>query len=803
MNDAEAPAPSASVFEIFFEHANLGFALTSPDKGWLYVNPCLCNMLGYSESELREMTWAELTHPDDLDTDVAQFTRLLDGEIDSYELDKRFIRKDGRVTPTRLTVACERDANGRILIALATLTDLTEQQSMVEALKQSEGRFQLLADSTLDGLWDWDILADSLWLSPSWKAQVGYSDTDLVNAFATWNGLLHPDDHPRVMQHLRAFLKEPASVWQETFRLRHRQGDWRQILARAIVVLGDDGKPVRMFGVHVDITSERQALAELEAMTRDQERMLKERARELAASEVRYRNIADHTFDWETWVDADGELRYCSPACERITGYPARAFMADPGLMERIVLPRDRHHWQTHIRRVTADRRTHSLTYQIHRADGAERWLERMDHPMLSDRGDYVGTRGSTRDITEIRAAQQSLEQEKAFVETVLSTARAIILVLDPDARIVRVNPYITELTGRSADELIGRNWIDTCLPEQDRPRIHELFHNALREQHTAGYVNPILSADGTLKDISWYDDLIRNEDGSPRYLVAVGIDVTEQRRAQQALRETNEHLEDKVRQRTRALETAHAAMIQSEKLSSLGTLVAGISHEVNNPLMGAINYIDYVRDQSPPELARVLDKADRELKRISTIVGNLLQYARPNSAKLVAVDLRQVTQRAMDLLAADLRARGIQVHDQIPSLPPVWGEPGALQQVCLNLLINARDAVSDSERREIAIRGGKTPSQVWIEIADTGHGIPDELRSAIYDPFFSTKPPGKGTGLGLPISLSIVASLSGQLELSETGAAGTVFRVTLPVATDDALSPADSDDTEHRTDNA
>ncbi len=781
--------PATNLYRTYFEHANLGFALTSPDKGWLHVNPCLCEMLGYSEPELRDLTWVDLTHPDDLTADVAQFARLLAGEIDAYELDKRFIRKDGRIVPTHLTVACERDDNGKVAVALATLTDLTARQAMVDALKLSEERFQLLADSTLDGLWDWDIRADSLWLSPSWKAQVGYRDAELVNAFDTWDGLIHPEDHPRVMEHLRAFLKEPAMVWQDTFRLRHRLGDWRQILARAIVVLGDDDKPTRMFGVHVDITSERQALAELQAMTRDQEHMLRERARELAASEVRYRNIADHTFDWETWIDADGELRYCSPACERITGHPATAFMTDPGLMERIIHPRDHRRWQAHMQQVVHQRQTQSLTYRILRPDDTERWLERMDHPILSEQQEYVGTRGSTRDITNTRAAQHALEQEKTFVETVLSTARAIILVLDTDARIVRVNPYIAQLTGRTADDLIGRNWIDTCLPERDRAQIHEVFRNALNEQHTSGYINPILAADGSLKDISWYDELIRDEDGSPRYLVAVGIDVTDQRRAEQALREVNEQLEDKVRLRTRDLEAAQAAMIQSEKLSSLGTLVAGLSHEVNNPLMGAINYVEHVRDHSPPELAEILDKADRELKRIGTIARNLLRYARPNSETLMPVDLREVAHRATDLLAADLRARHIQVIDQIPtSLPQAQGDLGALQQVCLNLLINARDAVAESERREIAIRGGEAPGAVWLEIADTGHGIPEKLQSAIYDPFFSTKPPGKGTGLGLPISLSIVDSLGGRLELCETGAAGTVFRMTLPAVAADKV---------------
>lgn len=126
--------------------------------------------------------------------------------------------------------------------------------------------------------------------------------------------------------------------------------------------------------------------------------------------------------------------------------------------------------------------------------------------------------------------ARQALERETTFVETVLYTAQAIILVLDSSARIVRVNPYIARLTGRSAEERVGQDWIDTCLPEADRARIHDVFRRSINERRATGHVNPILAADGTLRDISWYDELVRAEDGSPQYLVAVGIDVTEQR---------------------------------------------------------------------------------------------------------------------------------------------------------------------------------------------------------------------------------------------------------------------------------
>ena len=288
------------LYRTYFANANLGLAITSPTRGWLHVNARLCELLGYSRDELKCSSWPELTHPDDLAADEARFKQVLAGEIDGYALNKRFIRKDGSILYSHLTVACERDADGRVLVVLASISDRGQEEAAMEALRISEERFQLLAESTLDGLWDWDIIAGTLWLSPSWKAQLGWRDDELSNSFDTLERLLHAEDREQFVQHLRAFMQEPAGVWQDSFRLRHRDGTWRQIMTRGIAVIDTGNRLTRIFGVHIDITHEREAAAELRAMGRDLERILKQRTRALIESETRYRNIADYTTDWET-----------------------------------------------------------------------------------------------------------------------------------------------------------------------------------------------------------------------------------------------------------------------------------------------------------------------------------------------------------------------------------------------------------------------------------------------------------------------------------------------------------------------
>lgn len=785
MKNPPQPSPiNEDIYRVYFANANLGLAVTSPAQGWLRVNPRLCEMLGYTEAELTQTNWADLTHPDDLAADEGRFNKLLAGEFDGYSLNKRFIRKDGGVLFSHLTVACERDANGQVQQVLATLSDRGEEEAALSAARISEERFNLLSESTLDGLWDWDLDAGALWLSPSWKAQLGWRDDELPNSFETWDRLIHADDHGRVMQHLQAFTHEPAGVWQETFRLAHRDGGWRQILARGIAVIGADSRLARIFGVHVDITQEREAVVELRAMSQDLERIVKERTRDLSESEARYRNIADYTFDWETWTDAEGKLRYCSPACESMTGHPARDFIADPGLLPRIIHRDDQQAWKEHVARIGMARGVHQVRFRVVWSNNTTRWLERMDQPMLADDGRFAGMRGSTRDITDTYQTQLALEQEKAFIETIFNTTRALILVLSSEARVVRVNPYIEELTGWPVEHVLGRDWIDMMLPEADRDQIRASFSEAFGARRTEGNVNEIMTRDGHLKYISWYDDILPDDSGKPALLVAVGIDVTAQRAAEQALNQALGGLEEKVRERTAALRSAQAALIQSEKLSSIGTMVASLSHEINNPLMGIINYVQFARERSETDVAMILNKADRELHRISGIIGNLLQFARPQTKALGAIRVDEPLRRASDLLAADLRARSITLQDEIPeTLPRALADAGNLQQVCLNLLINARDAVMTREQRRIRLRGGEASGSVWIEVMDNGHGIPPGLRSRIFDPFFSTKAAGQGTGLGLSVSWDIIAEFGGVLAVRETGDDGSALRITLPIA--------------------
>ena len=234
----------------------------------------------------------------------------------------------------------------------------------------------------------------------------------------------------------------------------------------------------------------------------------------------------------------------------------------------------------------------------------------------------------------------------------------------------------------------------------------------------------------------------------------------------------------DDVTQRERMEEQ----MTQTEKLTSLGLLAAGVAHEVNTPLAVISNYIQMLAKQMPGDDPRhaIIDKIVKQTFRASEIVNNLLNFSRTGAAELADIDVNRVVEETLSLVAHPLKTSQIQVVKQLgDGLPAVRGSANKLQQVFLNLFLNARDAMPAGGMLEVrtAARNGS----VEVEVADTGAGIPREHIHRIFDPFFTTKSNGRGTGLGLSVSYGIIKEHAGKIDVRSTPGKGTSFHVEFP----------------------
>ncbi len=281
-------------------------------------------------------------------------------------------------------------------------------------------------------------------------------------------------------------------------------------------------------------------------------------------------------------------------------------------------------------------------------------------------------------------------------------------------------------------------------------------------------------------------DEFIPRTAGNAELLIRVRA-MLRLKRTYDALAELNATLEQKVQERTQALEHAHASLRHAEKLAALGRLSAAVAHEINNPLTGILGMLELVREDCPPNctinphLHQEVEKIDRQIASIAQLVQRLRDYSKPPRRERRPVVLNQVVQEVLTLAGRELGKRQIQVIRELdPELPTVYASPGQMGEVLLNLVLNAQDAMP--EGGQLYVRTWAQDGQVHLQVADTGIGIPPEVLEHLFEPFFTTKGE-QGSGLGLAISESIVRDHGGVIRVESRSGQGSTFTVILPVA--------------------
>ena len=269
---------------------------------------------------------------------------------------------------------------------------------------------------------------------------------------------------------------------------------------------------------------------------------------------------------------------------------------------------------------------------------------------------------------------------------------------------------------------------------------------------------------------------------------------------SQQELRAWNETLERRVDERTRQLRAAQAEAVRGEKLASVGLLAAGIAHELNNPLTGILTFTSLLRKKLPdgsPD-AEDLDLVIAETKRCAAIIRRLLDFAREKAPEKKFVDLNRLIETTVQIVQQPAHLQDIEIVRELDAaLPPIWLDANMIEQVVMNMLVNAQHAIAREGRITIRTRRAPEPRSpapgaaavpmVEITIADTGCGITEKNLQRIFDPFFTSKEVGKGTGLGLSVSLGIVQAHGGLIEVESRPGEGATFRVYLPLEPEDA----------------
>ena len=363
-------------------------------------NPAGATVFGWSDITRHPQTaawWTERVHPDDQQRVADGFSAAVhDPSQTQWQDEYRFRKSDGSYATVLDRGYVMRDEQGRAVRMIGAMLDITDRKRAEEQLREALLWQETAIAAGHVGFWDWDLQTNTVVYSREWKSQIGYEEHEIGNGFEEWQTRLHPDDREATLRLVRESIAEARPSWEVQFRFRHKDGSYRWILAQASVLCDDTGRAIRTLGAHVDITERKRA-----------EETLHE-------SEIRYRTIADYTYDWETWIGPDGRLLYCSPSVKRITGYSSEELLNDQALIKRMVHPDDRAVAEDHLDlEMSESSSVLPLDYRIHTKNGEERWVSHYCMPVYDDHGQCAGRRGSTRDITDRKRLEEQLRHSQ------------------------------------------------------------------------------------------------------------------------------------------------------------------------------------------------------------------------------------------------------------------------------------------------------------------------------------------------------------------------------------------------------
>ena len=483
---------------------------------------------------------------------------------------------------------------------------------------------------------------------------------------------------------------------------------------------------------------------------------------------------------WMWWPES--QRFYASPRLADIFGNSVATLFGKDGL-RAVVHPEDRPKLDTVLEKVRSgqfDDSRQILEVRIHHPERGLRWVRDTSYPVRDERRRVLCFCGYTEDITEERhVAQRLLRYRKVYENT-----HDGILIVGTDGRILDYNPALADYAGLGPDAL-GQ------LPEMTKMNTGSrgAVEKALAECSHFREVIEMTGDDGILVSIDLAVFPIFDDDDNHLGFGFVGRNVTDIRRAFHELKKASKELRH-----------AQTQLIQSEKMASLGTMVAGIAHEINTPmgaiasmhdtLIRAVERIKSLPTESTEavqakraRLLKLIDEANQTMKtgteRVTTIIRRLKSFARLDEAELKDADIHEGIEDTLLLMHHELK-HGITVVREFGDVPLLACYPGRLNQVFLNILMNARHAIE--HQGEIHIRTSVTPDNyVRVAFTDTGSGIPPENIARIFDPGFTTKGVGIGMGLGLSICYQIVQDHLGRIEVDSTPGKGTTFTVLLP----------------------
>ena len=380
---------------------------------------------------------------------------------------------------------------------------------------------------------------------------------------------------------------------------------------------------------------------------------------------------------------------------------------------------------------------------------------------------------GTIRDITEQKKAEEAIQREKDMAQQYLDIAGVMLVALGTDGTVTLINKKGCQILGCEEEEIIGKNWFDNFIPKAMRREIQDVFDELMQGTSSVRQYNEnlVLTKKGTERMVAWHNTLLTNDKGDIIGTLSSGEDITENRRLEEQL-------------------------FQSQKMEAIGRLAGGIAHDFNNALTAIMGYSDIIaKDAEVKDKHRsYIDEIKKSAERAATLTQQLLAFSRKQIMQPKVLNLNTMLKNTKNMLQ---RMIGEDITFRLQTATPIdmiKVDPGKIEQVVINLAVNARDAMPNGGILEVETKnifldhafcemhkGANPGNYVLLSVHDTGKGIDNETMKHIFEPFFTTKEIGKGTGLGLATVYGIVRQSGGYIDVQSQEGSGTTVAIYLP----------------------
>jgi two-component system, cell cycle sensor histidine kinase and response regulator CckA len=737
-----APRDDDVSYRQFFHEVRTGIAVAGADGIFLDANEAFCETVGYTLAELRGLDFLSLTHPDDREHNRANIGELLDGTRTHFLIEKRYLTKDRGPVWVRANVSILYPDPGGTPRFVATTEEITGERAVQARLEQSEALLRIAGAVGRVGGWAIEVDPVRLYWSDEVHDLAGYprgATPPLDEALE-----LYPPGQREAMTGAVQRCIDQAVPFDLEVAFHPRAGEPRWVRVVGEPLLEPGGAVTRIQGAIIDVTEQRRAQQE------------KDRLAERLHTTMESITDALYTIDtgWRFTYLNERAVELLERDRHELIG--RRIWDAFPTTVGSVL--------QDAFEQALAQGRTMVVDEYLYAP--LERYFAVNIYPSEQGLAVYF------RDVTEERRNRVELEERGARLAqqaALLDEAQDAILVRDLEGRISFWNRGAERLCGWSAAEAVGERAQELLAVD---PELHEHISRQLLAHGTwfGELVKTTRHGDEMLMQARC--TLVNDEAGGPPTVLEICTDITDRKRIERQF-------------------------LRSQRMETLGRLAGGIAHDLNNALAPVTASIEILRsDETDPAKTRLLEIMESSAKHGVAVIRQLLSFARGVDGEREPLALEEIIEQVRQI-CADTFPRDVTIRAEVTEdLWAVVGDPTQLQQVLMNLCVNARDAMPTGGTLTLSAENlpadDREPARVVVKVADTGVGIPAEAIDQIFEPFFSTKPRGEGTGLGLSTSAVIVDGHGGNIEVATEPGTGTVFELRLPAAPEPASSDGD-----------